>query len=99
MTVVGPGTPPSRWAVLLVPLLLGGCARMAPGQVAEGVAQLTVRELGGLLAALNDDASCGFASPAVNDNPATSGALGEEGTATWTVEDCTVDLGPEPVEI
>lgn len=84
---------------MFTPLLsvLVGCARMAPGQVAEGVAQLTVRELGGVLVALNDDATCGFASPALA--PMVSGALGEEGTATWTVEGCTIDLGPEPVEL
>jgi hypothetical protein len=61
---------------LLVPLLLAGCARLAPGRVAEGVAQLTVRDLGGLLIALNDDAACGFASPAVDDHPVVSSALG-----------------------
>lgn len=83
----------------VIGLMFTGCARLAPERVAEGVAQLTVRDLGGVLIVLNDDAACGFASPAVDDTPDVTGALGEEGTATWTVDRCTVDLGPEPVEI
>jgi hypothetical protein len=81
----------------LVLWTLAGCAKLFPGRVADGVAQLTVRDLGGLLVALNNDTSCGFSSASVVDHPVVSGELGEEGTATWTVEGCTIDLGPEPV--
>lgn len=85
-------------ALLLVPLL-SGCAQLAPQKVADGVAQLTVRDVGGVMLAVNSDEACGFASAVVNDNPAVSGAIGELGTATWTVENCTIDLGSQPVEL
>lgn len=86
--------------LLLVALPLAtGCARMFPEKVADGVAQLTVRDVAGVLLVVNDDEDCGFASSDVVGSPAVSGALGETGTATWTVTDCTIDLGPEPVEI
>lgn len=84
--------------ILAAPLLTS-CARMAPQRVADGIAQLTVRDLAGVLLAVNGDASCGFASDAVLQNPAIAGDLNETGTATWTVESCVIDLGPEPVEL
>ncbi|MEZ4316330.1 MAG: hypothetical protein R3F61_02450 [Myxococcota bacterium] len=84
---------------LFLLLALAGCARMAPQKVADGIARLTVRELGGVLIAANGDSTCGFASPDVLASPSVAGELGETGTATWSVEDCTIDLGPELVEI
>ncbi|MBX2796581.1 MAG: hypothetical protein KTR31_02895 [Myxococcales bacterium] len=87
------------WFPVVLSLLLPGCAQLAPGRVAEGVAQLTVRDLGGVLLAVNEDATCGFASPAVDGSPEVVGALGGPGTASWTVQDCTIDLGPELVEL
>ncbi|MCO4744821.1 MAG: hypothetical protein KC912_08530 [Proteobacteria bacterium] len=85
--------------LLVLALQTAGCARMVPEQVADGVARLTVRDLGGVLIAANFDEACGFANQDVIDSPAVSGELGEIGTATWTIEDCTIDLGPEPVEL
>ncbi|MCB9679286.1 MAG: hypothetical protein H6737_29550 [Alphaproteobacteria bacterium] len=87
-----------RLLALALPLS-ASCARMAPERVAEGVARLTVRAVGGVLAAANADADCGFASPGVGGVPSISGTAGETGTVTWTVEACTIDLGPEPVEL
>ncbi|MEZ4240768.1 MAG: hypothetical protein R3F59_32365 [Myxococcota bacterium] len=84
---------------LLLPLLLTGCARMVPGQVADGVARLAIRHVGAGMVLVNDDDVCGFASPDVAAHPVVDGAIGEVGTATWTVTGCTLDLGPSPVVI
>lgn len=89
---------PRFYLLMLLPLL-GGCARMFPGKVADGVASLTVRDLGGVLMAVDDDTTCGFASRRVDGNPEVTGALGATGTATWTAQDCVIDLGPELVEL
>lgn len=72
---------------------------MVPQQVADGVAQLTVRDLGGVLLAVNGDETCGFSSAAVIDNPSIAGEVGETGTVTYTVTDCAIDLGSEPVDL
>ncbi|MBN2361123.1 MAG: hypothetical protein JXR83_16830 [Deltaproteobacteria bacterium] len=73
-----------------------GCAQLcAPDRVAMGVAQLTVRDVGAVLTILNNDQSCGFASPAVLDHPTFTGEQGSLGAATWTVSDCAIDLGGE----
>lgn len=85
---------------LCLALLIGaGCARTSPQRVSEGVARLSVRTAGGVLIAANFDEACGFANPDVIATPAISGELGGKGSATWTIEDCTIDLGPEPVEL
>lgn len=80
-------------------MAVSGCAQMFPGKVADGVARLTIRDVGGVLLAANRDEACGFASAQVQAHPVIRGAVGETGTATWTVEGCTIDLGSEPVEL
>lgn len=97
------------WLAALVPLLGTGCARMVPQRVAEGVAALTVRQTGAVLQAIEADTTCGFSSPAVlaavelSGGPGADGpgadAPGATGSATWVVEDCTLDFGDEPVAI
>jgi hypothetical protein len=80
-------------------VVVAGCAQWAPQKVSNGIARLSVRTAGGVLIAANFDEACGFASPDVIASPAVAGELGSKGSATWTVEDCTIDLGSEPVEL
>jgi len=76
-----------------------GCPQCAPGEVGAGVASLTVRNVGAVASLVNADDDCGFASTAVLSNPTIDGAPGTEGTVTFTVEDCEIDLGSDLVEI
>jgi hypothetical protein len=77
----------------LLLLALSGCPECAPSAVGEGVARLAVRDVGGMLTLLNDDARCGFASEDVLAGGVVEGQPGSEGSVTWTVNDCTIDLG------
>lgn len=72
---------------------LTACPECAPEAVGEGVARLTVRNVGAMLTLLNADDSCGFQSPAVLSSPVIDGEAGGPGTVTFTVNDCTIDLG------
>jgi hypothetical protein len=63
--------------------------------VAMGVARLSVRQVAALLKAIDDDKSCGFQSDAVKSAQDISGAPGDDGTVTWTVKDCVLNLVPE----
>lgn len=72
---------------------------MVPQQVAEGVAALSVRQAGAVLLAVENDTQCGFSSPDVLAAPEVDGPLGDTGSATWSVEDCVIDVGPEPLTV
>jgi hypothetical protein len=72
------------------------CGDVVGEKVAQGVARLTVRNLGAIVEAINEDARCGFASDTVKNNPAPSGPPGGEGHAIWTVTDCTLDFDAAP---
>ena len=75
--------------------LAGGCEleQLFPKDVGNGAARLTVRNAVKMVALLNADASCGFASDAVNAGYTSDGDLGAEGTVTWKVDGCTLDFG------
>jgi hypothetical protein len=60
-----------------------------------GVARLSVRHVAALLKAIDDDAQCGFQSAAAKASVTMSGAPGDDGSATWTVRDCTLRFEPE----
>ncbi|MEW5854775.1 MAG: hypothetical protein AB2A00_38720 [Myxococcota bacterium] len=79
--------------VLAFPLMACPPERLFPDRVGMGVARLSVRNAGNVVAILQADTTCGFASPAVLAGVRTSGELGGEGTATWTVQNCRLDLG------
>ncbi|MCC7074335.1 MAG: hypothetical protein IT383_23720 [Deltaproteobacteria bacterium] len=76
-------------------LSVAGCPSCAPQTVGEGVARLTVRNVGAIVTLVNGNSDCGFAATAVLGSPTISGAVGSEGTVTWTVTDCAIDLGDE----
>ncbi len=78
--------------VVLVP---GGCQleRLFPAPVADGIARLTMRNAAVLMSIVNDDTTCGFASPQVLENAQVEGIIGERGKIVYTVTDCEIDLG------
>lgn len=88
-----------RWPILILGALaaasMAGCPSCAPQTVAEGVARLTVRNVGAMVSLVNANDQCGFASTAVLSAPTIDGAVGSEGTITYTVTDCEIDLGDE----
>lgn len=62
--------------------------------LAQGAAQLSVSLFGQVVSALEADTACGFSSPAVMEAAVVEGELGRRGgSATFTVEDCTLDFG------
>ncbi|OGQ25871.1 MAG: hypothetical protein A2138_22045 [Deltaproteobacteria bacterium RBG_16_71_12] len=73
--------------------------RMFPEEVGAGAARLSVRNAVKLISIVKDDANCGMASAAVMQSFRQDGELGQLGSVTWTVENCTVDFGPELVAI
>ena len=92
-------------------LVTAGCEAMAPmqprddvdsrppdldrGLVAMGVARLSTRHAAALLAAIDADVTCGFASAASKASQTVSGQPGDDGTATWSVKDCTLQFDGE----
>jgi len=85
----------SSRAYLCPALILGllgpfGCGEMFPGQVADGVSRLTIRNLGAMLSLVSADTACGFESPAVLANPVIEGEVGGLGKVTWRVEACRI---------
>jgi hypothetical protein len=89
---------PGRLLLMLVCFAVGmsacaGCIeRLAPGDVAAGVSRLTIRNAGYLSKLVLNDASCGFASPAVQRAALVQGQPGGPGAVTWKVSNCTIDL-------
>lgn len=83
----------------LVLAALGGCQveSLFPQMVGDGAARLSVRNAGVLLSVINSDTSCGFASQQVIGDYSVDGEIGQVGTVTWTVADCEIDFGREPV--
>lgn len=70
-----------------------------PTMVGDGAARLTVKNAGALLSVINADRTCGFAAPSVITDFVVEGEVGQTGTVTWTVADCDLDFGPEPVSV
>ena len=80
-------------------LALAGCQleQLFAGDVGQGAARLTIANTGALLRLANEDPLCGFASPAAS--LVVSGAPGDLGTATWSIDGCVIDLGNMPVTL
>ena len=72
---------------------------MFPEDVGAGAARLSVRNSVKVISFIDDDTTCGMSSPAVMSAFRQDGELGEVGTVTWTVENCTIDFGPELVAV
>lgn len=81
-------------AIGLVAVVLWGCERLAPDSVGMGVARLTVRNAAAITSVLAEDKTCGFGSAQVLAGAKVSGATGQLGSVTWTVDSCLLDLGP-----
>lgn len=77
---------------------LTACPECFPEEVGEGVARLTVRNVGAMLTLLNADQNCGFQSPEVLQGAVVEGQPGGPGSVTFTVTDCTIDLGEGDLE-
>lgn len=71
----------------------GGCIeRIAPVEVAAGVARLSIRQAGYLSNLVLKDTTCGFASPRVQRAALVQGQPGQQGAVTYRVTDCTITL-------
>jgi hypothetical protein len=77
--------------LVLAGLFVGGCPSCAPDLVGQGVARLTVRNVGAVTSLVTNDEDCGFASDKVDVK--VDGEVGGEGTLTLTVKDCAIDAG------
>lgn len=86
------------YAVVLLTLSLVACEKCAPGRVGQGLSRLTIRNVGAIANAINDDTRCGFESDAVKDAWVASAEAGLSGTVTWSVEGCELDFGADPKE-
>lgn len=82
-------------------LATAGCQleRMFPEDVGAGAARLSVRNSVKLISFIDDDTNCGMSSAAVLPAFRQDGELGSVGSVTWTVENCTIDFGPELVAV
>lgn len=69
---------------------LSGCIAAKKQAAGEGIARLTVRNLGAVIGLLNADTACGFASDAVQGAAVVTGNPGEDGSVVFTVAGCTV---------
>ncbi|MBI5496173.1 MAG: hypothetical protein HY904_14215 [Deltaproteobacteria bacterium] len=83
--------------VACVAVLGAGCTveRLFPDKVGIGVARLTMRTAGNLVALTQADTRCGFSSPDVVAAAVVDGELGDVGSVTWTVTDCAMDFGAQ----
>ncbi|MEQ8273184.1 MAG: hypothetical protein RMA76_11375 [Deltaproteobacteria bacterium] len=85
------------YAVIFLALSLVACEKCAPGRVGQGLARLTIRNVGAIASAINDDAVCGFESEAAKDSWVASAEPGQTGSVTWRVEGCELDFGTPEV--
>ena len=51
-----------------------------------------MRNVGAIVSLLNDNADCGFSSTVVNDAVRLDGEIGREGTASWIVDACRIEI-------
>jgi hypothetical protein len=72
------------------------CGDVAP-ILAQGAARLTIRNLGAIANATELDTTCGFSSQTALNSAVLSGPAGSNGSATFRVENCTIDLSSRPV--
>ncbi len=67
------------------------CANLGP-VLAQNAARLTIREVGAIANLVEDNENCGFSSPASLGNPELNGQIGQQGTATFRVSGCVIEL-------
>ncbi|RMG14907.1 MAG: hypothetical protein D6729_13045 [Deltaproteobacteria bacterium] len=81
--------------LLIAALVLGGCQceRFFPEKVGSGIARLTVRNVAVATKIIASDTECGFEAPDVKEAFLVDGRVGETGTVTWEIDDCTLDFG------
>jgi hypothetical protein len=79
---------------LLAANLLASCQleKLYPDKVAIGVARLTVRNAANIVALIQADSQCGFASATSINTADVTGELGELGSTTMRVENCVLDF-------
>ncbi len=81
--------------VVAAALLCTTCEKCAPHLVAQGVARLTVRNVGAIVEVVNDDPVCGFENGGAKI--VIEGEPGTQGKVHWLIEDCAIDLSEEPL--
>lgn len=83
-----------RFAVVVSILsAISGCPSCAPDLVGQGIARLTVRNVGAMVTLASANEDCGFASPEVLENATVEGEVGGPGSLTLKVAGCTIDAG------
>src|SRR5688500_8236772 len=90
----------SRTRLWVTSSLLFTCAcsePCAPAPVAQGVSRRSVQTAGAVAQLVSSDKTCGFESPRVKSNPTVQGVSGSEGTVTYYVRDCEIDLSSSPL--
>src|SRR5688572_13123415 len=85
------------FAIALLSFFSAACEKCAPDLVGQGLARLTIRNVGAIANAVNADSKCGFESPAIKNNPVISGAAGQAGTVTWRVDDCEIEFADDEI--
>ena len=73
---------------LLILVMLTGCEQCAPGLVAQGVSQLTIRNFGVIAQSIAADTRCGFDSQRVKNSPVLLGEVGSQGVLRYEVKNC-----------
>src|SRR5262249_45546956 len=68
------------------------CGDAVGPKLAQGAARLTIRNVGSMVQLINDDTRCGFSSAGVMANPTIAGTSGQDGSATWKIDDCELDF-------
>ncbi len=82
------------WITAALALTCSACLeKCAPGQVGNGVARLTMRNVGAVVELINADTACGFEAPDVKPNFTVDAEPGKQGCASWKIEACDLDLG------
>ena len=87
----------ARWARnAIVAVMALGCSacleKCAPNRVAQGVSQLTIRNFGSIVEAVNEDTECGFESDDVKASFIQNGESGTNGEVIYVVESCVIDV-------
>lgn len=89
------GTGLKHGFTMAVLIVLMGCEQCAPGLVAQGVSQLTIRNFGVIAQSIAEDDRCGFSSQRVKDTAVLSGEIGSQGSVTYEVKNCTLQFTRE----
>jgi len=82
-------------AALFLALPSTACITWFPDKVGNGVARLTVRNIGAITSLISADELCGFESQEVLTSYTQDVEDGGVGTVTWHVNNCEIDTGTE----